>query len=141
MLNGFKQFILRGNVVDLAVGIVVGAAFTAVVNAFVSDLLTPLLGIAGAVPNFADLTFTVHGSHFLYGTFLNALISFVIDAGAIYFFVVLPINELTQKLHKKGPPPDPTTKKCPYCVSEISIQATKCAFCTADLPAPAAKAK
>ena len=133
MFNGFKQFISRGNVVDLAVGIVVGGAFTAVVNAFVKDLLTPLLGIAGAVPNFEGLAFTIHGSHFTYGDFFNTLISFIIDAAAIYFFVILPINELTQKLHHKGPPPDPTTKKCPFCVSEISILATRCPFCTSEL--------
>lgn len=133
MLNGFKQFILRGNVVDLAVGIVVGAAFTAVVNAFVKDLLTPLIGIAGAVPNFSGLTFSINGSSFSYGDFVNAVISFVIDAAAIYFFVVTPINKLTQRMHSHDKPADPTTKKCPECLSEIPLKATRCAFCTAKL--------
>jgi len=130
MLNGFKQFILRGNVVDLAVGIVVGAAFTAVVTAFVADLLTPLLGIAGHAPNFSNLSFTINGSNFNYGSFINAVISFAIDASAIYFFVVLPINKLTQRMHSKDKPADPTTKKCPECLSEIPLKATRCAFCT-----------
>jgi large conductance mechanosensitive channel len=130
MLQGFKQFILRGNVVDLSVGIVVGAGFTAVVNALVKDLLTPFIGAIIKAPDFSGLTFTVRGSQFMYGDFLNALISFLIVAATVYFFVVLPINALVARTRRKGPPVDPTTKKCPECLSEIPLQAKRCAHCT-----------
>ncbi|HWA32472.1 MAG TPA: large conductance mechanosensitive channel protein MscL [Candidatus Paceibacterota bacterium] len=132
MLKGFKQFILRGNVVDLAVGVVVGAAFSGIVNALVKDLLTPFIGAIIKTPDFSGLSFTIHGSKFMYGDFLNALISFLIVASAVYFFVVLPLNMLIQK-SKKEPPADPTSKKCPECLSEIPIAATRCAFCTTKL--------
>ncbi len=129
MPKGFKQFILRGNVVDLAVGVVVGAAFGTVVNALVKDLLTPLIAAIARVPDFSGLTFTVHHSRFLYGEFINALISFLLIAAAVYFFVVTPMNALTQRMRKE-PPADPTTKKCPECLSEIPIQAKRCSHCT-----------
>ena len=132
MLKGFKQFILRGNVVDLAVGVVMGAAFGAVVTALVADLLTPLVGAIAQVPDFSGLSFTLNGSKFLYGHFINALISFLLVAIAVYFFVVTPINSLVSKMRKE-PSSDPTTKKCPQCLSEINIAAKKCAFCTSSL--------
>jgi large conductance mechanosensitive channel len=132
MLKGFKQFLLRGNVVDMAVGIVIGAAFGAVVTGLVKDLLTPLIAAIVKAPDFSGLTYTLNGSKFLYGDFLNALISFLIIAAAIYFFVVVPVNALIAR-SKKDPPADPTTKKCPECKSEIAIDAKRCAFCTSQV--------
>ena len=129
-MKGFKQFLLRGNVVDLAVAVVIGAAFGAVVAAFVKDLLTPLIAAIIGKPDFSALTFTVNGSKFLYGDFINAALSFLLVSGAVYFFVVLPINTLIQRYRKAPAPADPTTKKCPECMSEIPIAATRCAFCT-----------
>ncbi len=129
MLREFKQFLLRGNVVDLAVGVVVGAAFGTVVTALVSDLLTPFIAALVKVPDFSGLSFTVNGSRFMYGHFINALISFVLVAAAIFFFVVKPINMLITR-SRKEPPADPTTKKCKECLSEIPIGAKRCAHCT-----------
>lgn len=127
-MGGFKQFLLRGNVVDLAVGVVVGAAFGTVVSALVKDLLTPLIAAIAAKPDFSGLMFTLNGSKFLYGDFLNAIVSFVIIAAAIYYLVVLPVNALMSRAHKE-PPADPTTKRCPECLSEIPIAAKRCAHC------------
>ncbi len=132
MIKEFKTFILRGNVVDLAVGIVIGAAFGAVVTALVKDLITPLVGILGKF-NFSALHFVVNKSNFLIGDFLNAVISFVILAAVIFFFVVKPVNTLVSKTKKNAPVADPTTKKCQYCASEIAIEATRCPFCTSVL--------
>lgn len=132
MLKGFKQFILRGNVVDLAVGVVIGASFGTVVTSLVQDLLTPLISAIFKAPDFSGLMFTINESNFMYGNFLNALIAFLIVASAVYFFVVTPINTLIAKT-KKEPPLDPTTKKCPECFSEIPIEAKKCAFCTSQI--------
>src|SRR5256885_13456320 len=129
MLSGFKQFILRGNVVDLAVGVVIGAAFASVVTAFTKDLLTPLIAAIVKAPNFAGLKFTINGSEFMYGEFLNALVSFLLVAAAVYFFVVTPINALIARARKSQAPADPTTKKCPECLSEIPIDARRCAHC------------
>jgi large conductance mechanosensitive channel len=129
MLKGFKDFILRGNVVDLAVGVVMGAAFGTVVSAIVKDLLTPLVGAIAKVPNFSNLAFTLNGSKFMYGDFINAFIAFLLVAVSVYFFVVMPVNALMAKV-KKNPPPDPTTKKCPECLSEIPKDAKRCAFCS-----------
>lgn len=131
-MGGFKQFLLRGNVVDMAVGIVIGAAFGTVVSSFVKDLLTPLIAAIIRAPDFSRVAFVFNGSKFLIGEFVNALISFFIIAAAVYFAVVLPINALVARMHRE-PPPDPTTKKCPECISEIPIQARRCAFCTAML--------
>jgi large conductance mechanosensitive channel len=131
-MQGFKAFLLRGNVVDLAVGVVVGAAFTSVVNGLVKDFLTPLIAAFIKTPDFAGLSFTVNGSAFMYGDFINTVISFLLSATAIYFFVVLPINQLVKRSHQE-PLPDPTTKKCPECRSEIPLDATRCAFCTTKL--------
>ena len=129
MLKGFRAFLLRGNVVDLAVAVVIGAAFGAIVEAFVKDLVTPLIAAIGGQPDFASLSFTINNSKFLYGDFLNALIAFLLIAAVIYYFVVLPINALIARARKE-PPADPTTKKCTECMSEIPIGAKRCAFCT-----------
>jgi large conductance mechanosensitive channel len=135
-VKGFKAFLLRGNVVDLAVGVVIGVAFGAVVTAFVKDLVTPLIAALGGKPDFAGLYFTVNNSKFLYGDFFNALVAFLIVAAVIYFFVVLPFTALVARSHKE-PPADPTTKKCPECLSEIPIDARRCAFCGEAQPARA----
>lgn len=138
-MKGFKQFLLRGNVVDLAVGVVIGAAFGAVVTAFVKDLLTPLIAALVKQPDFSTMTFTVNGSKFLYGEFINALLSFLLIAGAVYYFVVLPVNALVARSRRAEKPADPTTKKCPECLSEIPLDARRCAFCTSPVtPAAAA---
>lgn len=129
MLQGFKQFILKGNVVDLAVGIVIGVAFGNVVTALVKDLITPLVAAIGGNPDFSSLYFTVNNSKFMIGDFFNALLSFLINAAVMYFFVVIPMNKLVT-LTKKEKPVDPTTKKCPECLSIIPIEAKRCAFCT-----------
>jgi large conductance mechanosensitive channel len=129
-MKGFKQFLLRGNVVDLAVGVVIGAAFGAVVTAFVKDLLTPLIAALVGKPDFSAYSFEVHGSKFLYGDFVNAAISFILVAGAVYFFIVLPMNHLVEWQRRSEKPADPTTKKCPECMSEIPIDAKRCAHCT-----------
>src|SRR5579864_8821148 len=128
-MKGFKAFLLRGNVVDLAVGVVIGAAFGAMVTAFVKDLLTPLIAAAIGKPDFSALTFTVNNSTFLYGDFVNAVLSFLLIAVAVYFFVVLPVNALVARMRKAPAPADPTTKKCPECLSEIPIDARRCAHC------------
>jgi large conductance mechanosensitive channel len=128
MFEGFKKFILRGNVLDLAVGVVIGAAFNDVISALVKDFLTPLIGIAGRIPDFTHLQFTVNGSRFMYGHFLNSLLSFLLIAATIYFFVVNPINKLVEKT-KREEAAEPTTKKCTECLSEIPIQAKRCAHC------------
>ena len=127
MLQGFKKFILRGNAVDLAVGVVIGAAFNGVVESLVKGLLTPLIGAIAKAPDFSRLTFTVRGSHFMYGTFLNSFISFLLVAVAVYFFVVVPMNKL---LHRDAQNEAPTTKLCPQCKSKVPLEATRCAYCT-----------
>jgi len=128
MLQEFKKFLLRGNVVDLAVGVVIGAAFGTVVTALVADLLTPLIAAVAKVPDFSDMSFTLNDSRFMYGHFTNALISFFLVASAVFFFVVKPMNILVARSHKE-PPADPTTKKCPECMSEIPLEAKRCAHC------------
>ena len=132
MLKGFRDFILRGNVVDLAVAVVIGAAFTAVVNAFVKGLITPLVAAIAGKPSFDDLTFTINGAHFLYGSVLNELIIFVSIAAVVYFFVVQPMN-LVQARLKPGKTVDSPTRSCPECVSDIPREASRCAFCTAQV--------
>jgi len=129
-MKGFKQFLMRGNVVDLAVAVVMGAAFGAVVTELVKDLITPLLAAIVGKPDFSALFFTVNGSKFMIGSFLNAVISFLLIATAVYFFIVLPINTLMARLRRGAAPPDPTTKNCPECLSSIPIAARRCAFCT-----------
>jgi large conductance mechanosensitive channel len=132
-MNGFKQFMLRGNVLDLAVAVVMGAAFTAVVTAFVKDLLTPLVAALVGSPDFSAIGVTVNGSKLLVGDFMNALFAFLMVGLAVYFFVVLPVNALTARMRRGEAPADPTTKKCPECLSEVAIAARRCAFCTSQL--------
>ncbi len=129
MLQEFKKFLLRGNVVDLAVGVVIGAAFTSVVNSIVADLLTPIIGAIAKVPDFAGLSITINESVIAYGKFLNATISFLLVATAIFFFIIKPMNVLVAKSRKEKPA-DPTTKKCKECMSEIPLDARRCAFCS-----------
>jgi large conductance mechanosensitive channel len=134
MLKDFRQFIFRGNVLDLAVAVVIGAAFSGVVGALVKDLLTPLIAAIVGKPDFSAITFTVHHSKFPIGDFINALVSFILIAAAVYFFVIVPVNALMARLRRGEAPPDPTTKKCPECLSEVPIAAKRCAFCTSPLP-------
>ena len=129
-MKGFRAFILRGNVVDLAVGVVMGAAFGTVVTALVKDFLTPLIAAVAGKPDFSALGFDINGTKFPIGDFINALISFLLIAAAVYFFVVLPVNTLMARIKRGDAPPDPTSKKCPECLSDIPIAARKCAFCT-----------
>ena len=129
MLTDFKAFLLRGNVVDLAVGIVIGAAFGALIAAFVADILTPLIAAIFGEHDFSALSFTINGSRFLYGDFLNAVITFITIAAAVFFFVVRPVNRLMER-RKTEPPVDEATRSCPECLSEIPVAARRCAFCT-----------
>ena len=133
-MKGFKAFLLRGNVVDLAVAVVIGTAFGVVVAAFVKDLVTPLIAALGGKPDFATLYFTVNNSKFSYGDFINALLAFLIVAAVIYFLVVMPYTALIAR-SRREPPADPTTKKCTECLSEIPIDARRCGFCTQPQPA------
>lgn len=128
MLDEFKQFLLRGNVVDLAVGVVVGGAFGTIVTALVSDILTPFIAAIAKVPDFSGFSFTINDSKFAIGHFINALISFLIVAATIFFFVVKPMNLLIAR-SRTEPSPDPTTKKCGECLSEIPLAARRCAHC------------
>jgi large conductance mechanosensitive channel len=124
----FRQFLLRGNVVDLAVGVVIGVAFAAVVDSLVADIITPLVAAVFGTPDFSGLSFTLNESQVMYGSFINAVISFLIVAAAIFFMVVKPMNTLIA-MSRRQPPADPTTKKCPECLSEIPLDARRCAFC------------
>jgi large conductance mechanosensitive channel len=129
MLSGFKQFILRGNVIDMAVGVVIGAAFGSVVTALTKDLLTPFIAAIVGKPDFSAVSFTIGSTVFPVGDFINAAVSFLLIAAAVYFFVVLPVNTLVARMRKAPAPADPTTKKCPECLSEIPIDARRCAHC------------
>jgi large conductance mechanosensitive channel len=129
-MNEFRAFLLRGNLVDTAIGIVIGLAFAAVITAFVGDLITPLIAAIGGNRDFSALSFTINKSHFLYGAFLNALITFVVIATVLFYFVVKPVNALMAR-RKTAPPVDETTRQCPECLSEIPVAARRCAFCTA----------
>jgi large conductance mechanosensitive channel len=131
MLDGFKKFILRGNVVDMAVGVVIGAAFAGVVSGLTKAFLNPLIKlVAGRSENFSALQFTIRGTAFPVDDFINASISFVLIAAVVYFLVVLPVNALVARMNRGEKPPDPSTKKCPECLSEIPIDARRCAHCT-----------
>jgi len=131
MISDFKKFILRGNVVDLAVAVVVGASFNSVVQGIVKDLITPLIAAIGGKPNFADLSFKLHGSTFMYGDVINLIISFLLIAIVIFFFVVQPINKLQTLANRNKQAPESTDRKCPECLSAIPKAAKRCAFCTA----------
>ena len=128
MLNDFKSFLLRGNVVDLAVAVVIGAAFGALVSALVRDLLTPIIALIFGKPNFSNLSFTINSSHFLYGDFINFLISFISIAAAVFFFVVQPVNALMRR-RKTQPDVESETRPCAECLSDIPREARRCAFC------------
>jgi large conductance mechanosensitive channel len=134
MIREFRDFILRGNVLDLAVGIVIGAAFIAIVNSLVADLLTPFIGIIFST-DFSALTLTIRDSTITYGNFLNALISFLLVAAALFFFVVKPMNALAARRAAGEPAEDPSTKICPQCASAIPVAARRCPMCTSQLPA------
>jgi large conductance mechanosensitive channel len=133
MLKGFKEFMLKGNVVELAVAVVMGAAFGAVVTAFVKDLLTPLVSAIFGKPSFERLQFTINNSTFLYGDFLNGLVSFLLIGIAVYFVVVVPMKAYTEHMKQKAGSAAPTTMKCPECLSDIPVAAKRCAHCTAPL--------
>jgi large conductance mechanosensitive channel len=133
LLVEFKQFLLRGNFVDMAVALVMALAIFAVVQALIEDLITPIIAAIAGEPDFSGLTFEINSSIFRYGHFINAVITFVLMAAAVFFFVVVPVNALIAR-SRKEPPADPTTRKCPECLSEIPIDARRCAFCTSQVP-------
>ena len=135
-MDGFKKFLLRGNVVDLAVAVVIGAAFGAIVTAFTAAFITPLIAAIAGKADFSKLFFTVHHSKFTYGLFINALVSFIIIAAVVYFFVVVPVNRLMQRFKPTPDEPQPT-KECPECLSSIPEGARRCAFCTSEQAAAA----
>src|SRR6478735_4261653 len=126
MLKGFRQFVLKGNVLDLAIAVVIGAAFGAVISAFVKDLLTPLIAAIGGQPDFSSLHFTINNSRFFYGDFINAVISFLIVGAAVYFFVVVPVSRITSRTKGNEAP---TKRECPECLSLVPLRARRCAFC------------
>src|SRR4051794_14665858 len=132
MIKDFRQFILRGNLVDLAVAVVIGAAFGALVTAFVASFITPLIAAIGGKPDFSTLAFTINGSRFTYGSFFNALLSFLLLAAVIFFFVMRPLNTLMARL-KPDPAVDRVVRPCPECLSDIPEEARRCAFCTAEV--------
>ena len=130
-VKGFRDFLLRGNLVDLAVAVVIGAAFTSLVTSFVANFITPLIAAIGGQPNFGDLSFTINGSHFKYGLFINALISFALSAAVVYFLVVKPFSALLERYMPKkevGP-----TRSCPECLSDVPVAARRCSFCTSEI--------
>ncbi len=133
MIKGFKEFILRGKVIDLAVAVVIGAAFTLVVNSLVEDIINPILAAIVGKPDFSDLTISVRDSTITYGNFITALINFVLVAAAIYFLIVKPMNMMMARIEAGKGTPDPDTKQCPECLSVIPIAATRCAFCAVQL--------
>ncbi len=130
-MKGLRTFLLRGNIVDLAVAVVMGAAFGAVVTALVKDLITPIIAAIVGTPDFSGIVFTINHSQFLIGDFINAVLSFLLIGSAVYFFVVLPVNTVVERVRRGQAPPDPTTKNCNECLSSIPIGARRCAFCTA----------
>jgi large conductance mechanosensitive channel len=133
-MKDFKEFLLRGNLVDMAVGIVIGVAFAAVVTALVGDLITPLIAAIGGKPDFSNLSFTINKSHFKYGDFIDALITFLVIAAVVFFLVVKPVNALMAR-RRTEPPVDQTVRPCPHCLSEIPVAASVCSFCTRDVSA------
>jgi large conductance mechanosensitive channel len=134
MLKGFRDFILRGNVMDLAVAVIIGAAFTAIVTALTTNIISPLLGAVGGKPNFDYLVAHIHGGNLEYGKFITAVISFLINAAVVYFFLVLPTQYLIKRFHPPVETP-PATKPCPQCLGDVPVAATRCKFCTQPIPA------
>jgi large conductance mechanosensitive channel len=130
-VKGFRNFISRGNLIELAVAVVIGTAFAAVVTAIVADLITPLIAAIGGKPNFGALKFTVHNSTFLYGNFINALLSFLIIAAVVYYLIVAPMARVTERFKKQA---EVTTRDCPECLSSIPIAARRCMYCTSQVP-------
>ena len=130
-MKGFRAFLMRGNLIDLAVAVVIGVAFNAVIQALIKDIITPIIGAFGGQPDFSSLSFTINKSHFLYGSFLNALISFVIIAAVIYFIVVAPMNRV---MSLRATSIEATTRTCPECASEIPLAAKRCMYCTSEVP-------
>lgn len=133
MLQEFKKFIMKGSVVDLAVAVVIGAAFGAIVTALVADIVTPIIGAIGGQPDFSGLAFTINGSKFMYGHFINSVVSFLLIAAVIFFLVIQPLNKIKERAARNKKPEDPTEKKCPFCLSEIPKDAKKCRFCTSTI--------
>lgn len=131
-MKGFRDFVLRGNVVDLAIAVLIGAAFGALVKSFTDDMLTPLLGAFGGVQDFSDVTFALNGSLFYIGRFINAVVAFLITAAVLYFFVVKPVNALMAR-YRTQPEPTAPVRDCPECLSKIPVRASRCAFCTAEV--------
>jgi large conductance mechanosensitive channel len=132
-VKGFREFLTRGNLLELAVAVIIGTAFTAVVTAIVKDLITPLIAAIWRQPNFSTLTFTVHGSKFLYGDFINALLTFVIIAAVVYFLIVLPMAKLIMRMERNR---EATERDCPECLSSIPLAATRCKYCTVEVAPP-----
>ncbi len=130
-MKGFRQFLFRGNLIDLAVAVVIGLAFNAVIQALIADIITPLIAAIGGKPNFASLSFTINKSHFLYGSFINAVLAFVIIAAVIYYLVITPSTRITAIATRKK---DATERDCPECLQSIPINATRCMYCTAQVP-------
>ena len=137
MLSGFKQFILRGNVIDMAVGVVIGAAFAGVVGSFTKDILTPFVAAIVGKPDFSYIGFTIGSTAFPVGDFINALLGFLIIALVVYYFVVLPVQKLMDRYKPEPVAAPAATRECPYCLSKVPVEASKCAFCTSELPAAA----
>lgn len=132
-MKGFREFILRGNVVDLAIAVVIGAAFGNIVAALVKDLITPLIAAIGGQPDFSAITFTINNSKFLIGDFINSLVSFLIIAAVVYYFVIIPVNRLMERFKPAVTPAPETTRDCPFCTSKVAKSATRCPFCTSQL--------
>ncbi len=132
MFDDFKRFMLRGNVIDMGVGVVIGVAFKSVVDALVQGLMTPLIAAVGGQADFSALSFTINNSQFLYGEFINAMISFLITGIVVFYVIVRPVNALMSR-YREEETPDPTTRKCPFCISEIPLHATRCGFCTSTI--------
>jgi large conductance mechanosensitive channel len=133
-LREFRDYLMRGNIVDLAVAVVIGVAFGAVVNSLVDDIIMPIIGIFGGSPDFSANTFTINGSVFRWGNFVTALISFIIIAAVIFFVVIKPMMMMTDRIKRGQGTPDPTTRSCPECLGEVPIAATRCMYCTQPLP-------
>lgn len=136
MLKGFREFLFRGNVVDLAVAVIIAAAFTDIVNALVADLITPLIAAIGGQPDFSALAFTINNSQFMIGHFINTLLSFLIVAAILYFLIVAPLNRIAARRAGPTTEPEATTRTCPECLSQIPVAARRCAFCTAAVTPP-----